>query len=845
MNNKIYIDLSVLINTAFLTGIQRVSREIVLRLLKSPELDINLLCYSNENEQFRLIDNDAFIDYYENKTGSASACILSKSLNINELDAGAVFFDIDSVWSCRMTRSTLYPLLKNQGLKIITHVYDIIPITHPQYCHENTVMHFIEYLGATLQYADKLIVNTQATADQISMVCERMERKMPPYVVAPLGCDFKKPDTNIVPTTHINDDGEEEVDEEFKHLIPSPDLTDIINAGKYILMVGTIEPRKNHALVLDALDNGLNVNVVFAGRIGWNVEALVERIEKHPLYKKRLFLINDANDAAINKLYENAFLLAFPTFNEGFGLPIIESFQRGTSVIASDLPVLREVGGEFADYFDNTDCKALVKYVDECLENPEKYEQKKSRLKDYVPYTWDKSAEIMHNALAETLAPKEQVPADLELKQMVVLTARNNDILATLPFIEEYMPFIKELVVCCPERNVEPLKAQYNGRLSLIFKTDDQLLNGKKLPDDHQARNFFLRCLIMQLEDIDDVFIMTDDDYRPLKPISKDVFIKNGKYISYYFYDITKWNGTFSSYTSFDEGAFKTRDFLIENGYPTLQYSSHQPQIIDKRIFREMLETHKGVENNPYDEWSTYFNYGLYHHPDLFFPKVNVSMCWPDQTSSWDLLYFPGPFLFENYYESMYEKNALFEGFSKKFTENQLQENTEKEFLFVNTLRKHFEQKKVFESYCYQYADQIGEFPSFALYIHPATNKLQIHVPNFILLQNNEWTRVPLKIADGVFEAYQDYDINISYTFRNIKEIDILNSPKLTLKNNGNSVISLPVLSPKSRVNKGSMIFRVTVEKSSEVSESIKNNEIQQDAECILEIEKILPVTLA
>jgi hypothetical protein len=258
-----------------------------------------------------------------------------------------------------------------------------------------------------------------------------------------------------------------------------------------------------------------------------------------------------------------------------------------------------------------------------------------------------------------------------------------------------------------------------------------------------------------------------------------------------------------------------------------------------------MLETHKGIENNPYDEWSTYFNYGLYHHPDLFFPKVNVSMCWPDQTSSWDLLYFPGPFLFENYYESMYEKNALFEGFSKKFTENQLQENTEKEFLFVNTLRKHFEQKKVFESYCYQYADQIGEFPSFALYIHPATNKLQLHVPKFIHLQNNEWTRVPLKIADGVFEAYQDYDINISYTFRNIKEIDILNSPKLTLKNNGNSVISLPVHSPKSRVNKGSMIFRVTVEKPSEVSESIKNNEIQQDTECILEIEKILPVTLA
>ena len=67
MNKKIYIDLSVLINTNFLTGIQRVSREIVLRLLKSTDLNIVLLFYSNENECFRIIDNSAFIDHYENK----------------------------------------------------------------------------------------------------------------------------------------------------------------------------------------------------------------------------------------------------------------------------------------------------------------------------------------------------------------------------------------------------------------------------------------------------------------------------------------------------------------------------------------------------------------------------------------------------------------------------------------------------------------------------------------------------------------------------------------------------------------------------------------------------------
>lgn len=838
---KIYIDLTILMQTGFLTGIQRVIIEIVIRLLKRDDIDVVMLSYTNENEYFRLIDNDAFLEFYEQKTGTKAACVLNKYMEKSEFEPGSVFFDIDGVWNSRLTRSSFYPVLKKQGIKIVTHVYDIIPITHPQYCHENTVMHFIEYLGATLQYADKLIVNTQATADQIAAVCERMGRKMPAYAVAPLGCDFKKPDTTIIPTTHINEDGEEEVDEEFKHLIPDPDVSEIINAGKYILMVGTIEPRKNHAYVLDALDKGMKINVVFAGRIGWNIDSLIKRIENHPLYNKRLFLINGANDAAINMLYENAYLLAFPTFNEGFGLPIIEAIQHGTLVVASDIPVLREVGKDYADYIDNTDCNALVKYVDNCLSNPDEYAKKKAKLSTYVPYTWDNSEKLMYEAVVSTAQPVGNVPDELEVKQMVVLTARNQDILASLPFIEHFMPFIKELIVCCPERNVEPFKAEYKGRLKLTFKTDDQLLNGRELPSDHQARNFFLRCMIMKLEELDDVFIMTDDDYRPLKPITRDVFIKNGRYVGYYFYDLTKWQGSLTTLTSFDEGAFKTRDFLLSQDYPTLQYSSHQPQIIDKRIFNEMLSVHKGIENNAYDEWSTYFNFGMKHHSDIFSSKVNVSMCWPDMFSSWDLMYFPGPFLFENYYESMYDKDGLFYGFSKEFNENITEENTQKEFLYAQEARKQFENKKIFESYCYQYSDQIGDFPAFVAYLHPDSKELQLHVPQFIHLQSNCWTRVPLTIFKDVVEAYSDCDIVVSYSVRNIRDLTILEAPPVTLLKNRES-FNLPVRSPKSRMNKCTMFFKITVERPLGTP---SDDGSAPEKEIVAEIEKSLPLTLS
>ena len=147
---KIYIDLTILMQVNFLTGIQRVIIEILVRLLKRGDVDVVMLQYSSENEYFRILDNNAFLLFYEQKTGSKAECVLNKIMEKNEFEPGSVFFDIDGVWNCRLTRSSFYPILKKQGVKIVTHVYDIIPITHPQYCHENTVMHFIEYLGASL-----------------------------------------------------------------------------------------------------------------------------------------------------------------------------------------------------------------------------------------------------------------------------------------------------------------------------------------------------------------------------------------------------------------------------------------------------------------------------------------------------------------------------------------------------------------------------------------------------------------------------------------------------------------------------------------------------------------------
>jgi glycosyltransferase involved in cell wall biosynthesis len=808
MKTKLYIDLSMIMQINYMTGIQRVVQKAVIRLLKNENLDITLLCYNSENESFKIVDNDRLYDLFANHIGTKGQCYTQKSLDFSKLESGSVYLDMDNTWNSRLVRSYIYPILKKSGVQIVNFVHDILPITDPQYSHETTVMHFIGYIGAVIEYSDKVCFSAQADADAFEELCEKLGKKCPSYSIIALGADINKNKEELPPKEELYDKNGK-VLPEYKHLIVSAEVKKAVEAGKFILMVGTVEPRKNHKVVIDALDKGLDINVIIVGKMGWNVADLKQRILSHPLYNKKLFLLNNVNDAGIDYLYENAYLLAFPTFNEGYGLPMVEAFQKGLPVIASDIPVLKEIGQDYADYFDNTNPSELVDYVKKSLENPEKYQIKKDNLKNYKSHTWDEFAEKLGNAIVSSSKCKGTVE-NTDIKQMVVLTARHEDIMKSLPFIEAFMPFIKELVVCCPEWNVEPFKENYKGRLKLTFRTDDELLKGRPLPEDHQARNFFLRCMMMDLDVLDDVFIMTDDDYRPMQPISQEVFLKDGRYQSYYFYDLKEWQGTYNNYSSFDLGAFKTRDFLESCGYPTYQYSSHQPQVIDKNIFKEMLETHKGIENNPYDEWSTYFNFGLYHHPDKFTPCPNISMCWPGKLTSWNLYHNPGIFMFENYYEDMYAQGNIFEGFSQTYYVGIEKENQQKAHIFRKAIEQQFYERKVFDSYSRFYFDQEGEYPAMVVHLDKKSGKLAVHTPTYIQFQTDCWTRVPVVIDPVVYEKYKGYSLYISYHFKNTRGITVLNSQKIEIQT-GDEKLMLPVRSPKTRIKQGSMLFQAYI----------------------------------
>jgi glycosyltransferase involved in cell wall biosynthesis len=239
----------------------------------------------------------------------------------------------------------------------------------------------MDYIGAHIENSDLIIANANATIDAIRNIDSEGIGNYQTAVVK-LGSDIRAKKTQ---------------------LSISSDVKAAVESGKYILMVGTIEPRKNHKFVLDAFEKELfdkDLHLIFAGRPGWNIEEFMERIQNHPLRNNKFFYFNNATDDDVTYLYENAFVTAFASYNEGFGLPIIESFAHGTPVLSADIPVLRETGGEYCEYFSLNDLDDFVSKVRK-YDNEDLYKKICNQIAGYKATTWEECAKEIFSAVSQ------------------------------------------------------------------------------------------------------------------------------------------------------------------------------------------------------------------------------------------------------------------------------------------------------------------------------------------------------------------------------------------------------------------------------------------------------------
>lgn len=270
--------------------------------------------------------------------------------------------------------------IKQTRQQAVYFLHDLIPITHAEYCRTGEQTVHAQRLSVMLQAGSGLITNSQDTLDALGEWAGRHGLTMPPSVVAPLA--------------------------------PAPLLAPGLVARpldkKYFVVLGTVEPRKNHLLLLNAWREMAQTmgdacpHLVLIGQRGWECENVVDMLERCAALHGRVHEISDCPDAQLAAYLAHAQALLFPSFAEGFGMPLVEALMQGTPVIASSLPVFREIAGDIPDYLDPTDGPAWMQAVrDYCCEPSARRDAQMQRMPGFSVPTWD-----AHFAQVEQLLEK-------------------------------------------------------------------------------------------------------------------------------------------------------------------------------------------------------------------------------------------------------------------------------------------------------------------------------------------------------------------------------------------------------------------------------------------------------
>lgn len=224
---------------------------------------------------------------------------------------------------------------QRHGLRPVFFLHDLIPITHPEYCRPGEADKHHSRLTTMLFVSKGLIVNSAATGRTLEDYAARRGQPVPPWIAAPLAPGS----------------------------LPPPGSKRPLDAP-YFVMLGTIEPRKNHLLLLHLWrqlveEHGEAVpRLVVIGQRGWECEQVVDILERCETL--RGFVVEHArcDDRDLATWLHHAQALLFPSFAEGFGMPLVEALSLGVPVIASDLPVFHEVAGSIPEYLDPLDGRA-------------------------------------------------------------------------------------------------------------------------------------------------------------------------------------------------------------------------------------------------------------------------------------------------------------------------------------------------------------------------------------------------------------------------------------------------------------------------------------------------------
>lgn len=213
-----------------------------------------------------------------------------------------------------------------------TVIHDLTYLYYPEVVEEKNLAHLRRVVPRSIKEADFIITVSESVKAEL----------IKEFNLDPSRCVV----TSIPPAAEFSQRSENEV--RGKYGIPTE---------KYIYFIGNLEPRKNLATLLDAylqLPDAVRkeYSLILAGSKGWKNESLQDALKRAKEAGENVRHIGFIDQADSPALYQNASLFVMPSLYEGFGIPVLEAQLSGCPVVASDIPVLREVGGATVSYAD-------------------------------------------------------------------------------------------------------------------------------------------------------------------------------------------------------------------------------------------------------------------------------------------------------------------------------------------------------------------------------------------------------------------------------------------------------------------------------------------------------------
>lgn len=347
------------------TGIQRVVREVIRHLLLQGECRPDIV-YCDGPEGFFEVSSEV------------SGWTLRKTPKRVHPKRDDVILMLDSSWEFHQELLPVLLSARMRGARIISCLYDMLPLRQGAFCHPGVPPVFVSWLQAALTYSTSFVCISRTVADELYQTLDAISFPRTMDIgYWRLGADFAGFHVAGIEHGQTN-----------------------VRRGLSLLMVGTVEPRKGHRVALDAMEilwkEGLDVHLNIIGKAGWETESFMNRLRSHPTAAGKLSWRSNVDDKELSQAYADCDALVAASFGEGFGLPLVEALRNARPVIASDIPVFREVteGNALVDFFDVGCPLSLAKAIRRLL-------TREPQPLNFRPFSWSQSAAELRNMVMD------------------------------------------------------------------------------------------------------------------------------------------------------------------------------------------------------------------------------------------------------------------------------------------------------------------------------------------------------------------------------------------------------------------------------------------------------------